>query len=107
MSRGLCRAHGDLRIMPVTSTIKEMVMKNATADEIEKQAKSEGMLSMIEDGIFKASQGVTTIEEVLRVITGDDTQEARIARREHRTSIKQTPRPEGRGALTLYHIMLV
>ncbi|MEK7098881.1 MAG: GspE/PulE family protein [Patescibacteria group bacterium] len=60
---------GIYEIMPVTSTIKEMVMKNATADEIEKQAKSEGMLSMIEDGIFKASQGVTTIEEVLRVIT--------------------------------------
>lgn len=60
---------GIYEVLPVTATIKELVMKNATGDEIEKQAKAEGMLSMIEDGIFKASQGVTTIEEVLRVIT--------------------------------------
>jgi len=53
----------------MTSTIKELVMKNATGDDIEKQARSEGMLTMSEDGIFKAAQGVTTIEEVLRVIT--------------------------------------
>ena len=44
-------------------------MKNATGDAIEKQARSEGMLTMSEDGIFKAAQGVTTIEEVLRVVT--------------------------------------
>jgi type IV pilus assembly protein PilB len=60
---------GIYEVMPVTSTIKELIMKNATGDEIEKQAHSEGMLSMSEDGIFKAAQGITTIEEVLRVIT--------------------------------------
>jgi type II secretory ATPase GspE/PulE/Tfp pilus assembly ATPase PilB-like protein len=60
---------GIYEVQPVTSTIKELIMKNATADEMEKQARSEGMLTMIEDGIFKATQGVTTIEEVLRVIT--------------------------------------
>jgi type IV pilus assembly protein PilB len=60
---------GIYEVMPVNMTIKELVMKNATADELERQARSEGMLTMIEDGIFKASQGVTTIEEVLRVIS--------------------------------------
>ncbi|HEY4514447.1 MAG TPA: GspE/PulE family protein [Candidatus Paceibacterota bacterium] len=60
---------GIYEVLPVTSTIKELVMKNETADAIEKQARGEGMLSMSEDGIFKAAQGVTTIEEVLRVIT--------------------------------------
>jgi len=60
---------GIYEVLPVASTIKELIMKNATGDDIEKQAKSEGMLTMLEDGIFKASQGVTTIEEVLRVIT--------------------------------------
>jgi type IV pilus assembly protein PilB len=60
---------GIYEVLNVNSTMKELVMKNATADEIEKQAKAEGMLSMIEDGIFKAAQGVTTIEEVMRVIT--------------------------------------
>ena len=60
---------GIYEVMPVTATIKELIMKNATGDEIEKQAHSEGMLTMSEDGIFKAAQGITTIEEVLRVIT--------------------------------------
>ena len=60
---------GIYETLSVTPTIKELVMKNATADEVEKQARSEGMLTMSEDGIFKAVQGVTTIEEVLRVIT--------------------------------------
>jgi type IV pilus assembly protein PilB len=60
---------GIYEVLPVTSTIKELVMKNSTDDEIGKQARSEGMLSMSEDGIFKAAEGITTIEEVLRVIT--------------------------------------
>ena len=37
-------------------------------DEIEAQARKEGMLTMLEDGIFKAAQGLTSVEEVLRVI---------------------------------------
>lgn len=60
---------GIYEVLPVTSTIKELVMKNATGDEIQKQARTEGMLTMAEDGIFKAVQGITTIEEVLRVIS--------------------------------------
>ena len=56
-------------VLKVTSTIKELIMKGSTSEEIEEQAKTEGMLTMIEDGIFKAAQGITTIEEVLRVIT--------------------------------------
>ena len=56
-------------VLPVNSTIKELIMKNATAADIEKQAKSEGMLTMLEDGIMKAARGITSIEEVLRVIS--------------------------------------
>jgi len=56
-------------VMHVTSDIRELVMKEATDEEIEAQAKKDGMITMIEDGIFKAVQGLTTIEEVLRVIS--------------------------------------
>ncbi len=56
-------------VLKVTETLKEMIIKGATTSELEVQAKKEGMLSMIEDGIFKAVQGHTTIEEVLRVIS--------------------------------------
>jgi type IV pilus assembly protein PilB len=56
-------------ILQMTPTIKELVLKNASSSEIESQAKREGMLTMLEDGIFKCVQGLTTIEEVLRVIS--------------------------------------
>lgn len=58
--------HEVLRMSPA---IKELIMKNATADQLEAEARRSGMLTMLEDGIFKAVQGVTTIEEVLRVVT--------------------------------------
>lgn len=55
-------------VLHVSDEIRNLIMKGATADDIEAQAKKEGMLSMIEDGLFKAAAGVTSIEEVLRVI---------------------------------------
>jgi type II secretory ATPase GspE/PulE/Tfp pilus assembly ATPase PilB-like protein len=51
----------------MTPTIKNLVMQNATGDDIEKQAKTDGMMTMMEDGIFKCVQGLTSIEEILRV----------------------------------------
>jgi type IV pilus assembly protein PilB len=55
-------------VLEMSPTIKDMVMQDKTGDEIEAQARKEGMLTMLEDGIFKAAQGITSIEEVLRVI---------------------------------------
>ncbi len=54
-------------VMQVSDTIKHLIMTNATSDDIEKQSKKEGMTTMFEDGIFKAVQGLTSIEEILRV----------------------------------------
>ena len=56
-------------VLKMTPTVKDLVMRGETADKIEAQAKTEGMVTMLEDGIFKAVQGETTIEEVLRVVT--------------------------------------
>ncbi len=56
-------------VIRVTPTIKELILKDAPSDEIEKQARAENMMTMIEDGIFLAAQGITTTEEVLRVIS--------------------------------------
>ena len=55
-------------VLEMSSSIKDMVMADATADEIEEQSRKEGMLTMLEDGIYKAARGETSIEEVLRVI---------------------------------------
>ncbi len=60
---------GIYEVLNMTESIKGMVMANATTDQIHTQARKENMLTMAEDGIFKAAQGVTTISEVLRVIT--------------------------------------
>jgi type IV pilus assembly protein PilB len=56
-------------VLKMSPVIKDLVVKGESDSVINAQAKKEGMLSMIEDGIFKAVQGVTTIEEVLRVIS--------------------------------------
>lgn len=59
---------GIYEVLPTTETIKELIVKQATSDQIQEQAQKEGMKTMIEDGFIKAVQGVTSIEEVLRVI---------------------------------------
>jgi len=56
-------------VLKITPTIRELIIKGETSQVIEEQAKKDGMMTMIEDGIFKCVTGVTTIEEVLRVVT--------------------------------------
>ncbi|MEK7505430.1 MAG: GspE/PulE family protein [Patescibacteria group bacterium] len=58
-------------VLKITPTIRELVLRNSTSDAIEEQAKKEGMMTMLEDGIFEAARGLTTIEEVLRVVTSE------------------------------------
>lgn len=55
-------------ILSVSVTIRDMILHNASPDEIEAQARKEGMLTMLEDGIYKASRGITSLEEVLRAV---------------------------------------
>ncbi len=56
-------------VLEMSPTIKDMVMSHKTGDDLEIQARKEGMLTMLEDGIYKAAKGLTSIEEVLRVIS--------------------------------------
>ena len=60
---------GIYEVLNVSSAIKDIIIKGGTTEDIELQGKKEGMLTMMEDGIFKAAQGMTTIEEVLRVVS--------------------------------------
>jgi len=54
-------------VLIVSDEIRRMVMRQATAGEIERQAVAEGMRTMYEDGLMKALRGETSAEEVLRV----------------------------------------
>ena len=56
-----------LEMLPMTDALRSLVMRHATATELRAQALAEGMLTMYEDGLRKAVNGVTTFEEVLRV----------------------------------------
>src|SRR3990167_3151510 len=56
-------------VLKVTPTIKDMIISGKSQDDIEIQAKKEGMMTMLEDGVFQAVLGVTTLEEVFRVVS--------------------------------------
>jgi general secretion pathway protein E len=56
-----------MEMLPITDSLRSLVMKHATATDLRAQAVREGMLTMYEDGVRKALNGVTTFEEVLRV----------------------------------------
>jgi len=58
---------GIYEALPVTETIKALITEEIFTSRIEERAKKDGMRTMIEDGLVKAAQGFTTIEEVLRV----------------------------------------
>ncbi|MCK5044477.1 Flp pilus assembly complex ATPase component TadA [Candidatus Parcubacteria bacterium] len=60
---------GIYEVLAITETIKNLIVKKANIDQIQDQAQKEGMLTMIEDGFVKAAQGMTSIEEILRVIS--------------------------------------
>lgn len=52
----------------VSEKIKELITERASADVLTKQALKDGMVTMFQDGLDKIEAGVTTIEEVLRVV---------------------------------------
>lgn len=58
---------GIYEVLPITDSIAKLILSHADANEIEEKAIAEGMLTMKQDGYLKALEGVTTIEEVIRV----------------------------------------
>jgi general secretion pathway protein E len=56
-----------VELLEMTDPIRRMVMQHATSGEIQRQAVSEGMRTMYQDGLLKCLDGTTTLEEVLRV----------------------------------------
>ncbi|WP_084126584.1 GspE/PulE family protein [Demequina sp. NBRC 110054] len=55
-------------IMPVNEEIERLAVDRASAAEITRAAKKAGMESLLEDGWAKAQDGLTTVEELLRVV---------------------------------------
>ena len=58
---------GIFEVVKVSRSIDKLIVKNSTANEIFDQAVADGLMTMKQDGYLKALEGLTTIEEVLRV----------------------------------------
>lgn len=58
---------GVFEILEVSKEIRRLIAEKADADLINQQAIKEGMTSMLDDAMTKVQQGLTTIEEVIRV----------------------------------------
>lgn len=57
---------GIYEVLPVSEKIARLILERSDAAKVEKQATSEGMITMKQDGFLKMLAGVTTMEEVLR-----------------------------------------
>ena len=58
---------GLFEVLPISEKISKLILLRSSAADIEKEAKEEGMVSLKEDGFLKVTEGLTTVEEVLRV----------------------------------------
>jgi len=58
---------GIFEVLPISEKVSRLILEKEPASKIEKQARTDGMITMTQDGYLKAIEGITTIEEVLRV----------------------------------------
>ena len=69
--RGYSGRAAILEVLPVTESVRRLIVKRASASVIKNQAVQEGMKTLRMSGIDKAREGITTLEEVLRVTSED------------------------------------
>jgi type IV pilus assembly protein PilB len=58
---------GIFEVLPVSEKVGRLILERAPSSKIEAQAREDGMITMKQDGYLKILEGVTTLEEVLRV----------------------------------------
>ncbi|MGH7860557.1 MAG: type II secretion system protein GspE, partial [Candidatus Binatia bacterium] len=59
-------------VMPVTASIRPLILARASAEEIGAVAIRDGMKTLRQSGLAKLREGLTTVEEVLRVTASVD-----------------------------------
>ena len=68
-SKGRLAIH---ELLVVNDEVRELISRRASEHAIRKAARDAGMRTLLEDGILKAAQGLTTLEDVVRVVAADD-----------------------------------
>ncbi len=59
-------------LLVVNDEVRELITRRASEHAIRKAARIAGMRTLLEDGILKAAQGLTTLDDVVRVVASDD-----------------------------------
>ena len=67
--RGYRGRMGLYEVLPMTEDLAEAVLRRAPAEELADIAMERGMRTLLADGVRKAAEGLTTLEEVMRVVT--------------------------------------
>jgi CheY-like chemotaxis protein len=92
-SKGRVAIH---ELLVVNDEVRELISQRASEHAIRKAARNAGMHTLLEDGILKAAQGLTTLEDVVRVVAADDTS----AHKEDATKPKANSSVPGDGVAT-------
>jgi type IV pilus assembly protein PilB len=58
-------------VMPMTDEVRDQILAGATARDLRRAAIQAGMKTLRQSGLTKVAQGITTLEEVLRVTMAD------------------------------------
>lgn len=67
-NKGYSGRIGIYEVIAVTESLRSLITQKSTSDVLQKQAVTEGAITMLQDGLDKVASGLTTIEEVIRVI---------------------------------------
>jgi type IV pilus assembly protein PilB len=59
-------------VMPINDSLRNLVLKRANASEVAEQARADGMMTLRQAGIRLMLEGLTTPEEVLRVLYAEE-----------------------------------
>ncbi len=65
--KGYAGRVGIFEVLPISDQMRKLIAENETFDELEKEAKRSGMQSILSSGLKKIQEGVTTLEEVMKV----------------------------------------
>jgi type IV pilus assembly protein PilB len=65
--KGYAGRVGIFEVLPISKPMQKLISLNAPMDQLEKQAKADGLITILQSGLEKVKNGVTTLEEVLKV----------------------------------------
>ncbi len=56
-------------VLPISPEVQKLILRKVSSKEIASEAKKEGLKSLLDDAMIKAAEGLTTLEEVIRVVS--------------------------------------